>query len=356
MLLYCVLLLLTAFMVTCDEIRNEGVNAPTRGPRSLSAPWQSHPLEGSDCHWKFNVPDLTSEDGERILQCSHFGYRQFTAKEARERLKGKHIVLIGDSHMRFQFDALAVFLETGVPQSPLFRPKDDRLSPLMPEVDVRGGTGGIKYRQSSVLREEESIVHVLDVGCDPADCLKYSNKYYHNASTNVTISYFGLYGYAYGSKPLGWLPEPTAFTEKGWGPGGPETLAELIRQQFGQVDEIIVNVGQWRHARKDLLLPWILQYDVPVTSDPRDHAIFDQLKHFTPLVKKVSDPVTLQSVCGSFVVSCNKKYAWVCRVCPYGQQQQRCYLTINYLYGSLQCTLLLHLAGAFLTDILSQCF
>lgn len=58
-------------------------------------------------HWRI------LSDGSRTYEPQTCSLQRFTAKEARECLAGHHLLMIGDSMMRFQFLSLAYFIEHG---------------------------------------------------------------------------------------------------------------------------------------------------------------------------------------------------------------------------------------------------
>ncbi len=231
---------------------------------------------------------LTSIDSVRAFECNSprgfSTFRRVEVEKARHCLKDKHIVFIGDSHTRFQFDALVVFLETGKHQSPISRSFGNRLSPDMPPLNAAG--------QSSVIRQEFHIAYNYPNGTYKSGT-HACQKYYHNSALGLTVSLLGLSGYSYGHSPVGWpagvtSQVPLAFGEKEWGPGGPEELVDVISKHFGQVDAIVMNVGQWKYWPSPRTGEWISKYRSKVSSaDEAIPAIMDELKHFSSVVKKV---------------------------------------------------------------------
>ena len=252
------------------------------------ARWQYEPGMPDACYWNLTFSELTDVESLRTFECvgapGFDDFRRIEVEAARQCLRNKHIVLIGDSHTRFQFDALIVFLETGKHQSPLLRSFGNRLSLMMPPLDAAG--------QSAVMRQEFYMAYNYPNGT-------YKNgthacqKYYHNPALGLTVSLLGLYGFSYGHGPVGWpdgMASHVPFGAKAWGPGGPQELVSVISQHFGQVDEIVINVGQWKYWPSPRTGEWIKKYRSstarPVT-DEAISAIMDKLKHFSPLVKKV---------------------------------------------------------------------
>ncbi len=130
--------------------------------------------------------------------------------------------------MRYAFQALYIFLDSGTWADPL----NPRLQP---------------QQANEFTRTQRDFF-----GCGPTClCDRVSEKildnaYYHNSEYNANVSFFGYYDRGYGHGPVGWFPsEPQWTSELLWSTANIPQLADIIRENFGMVDEIVVNSGQW---------------------------------------------------------------------------------------------------------------
>jgi hypothetical protein len=196
-------------------------------------------------YWTFSLPgNLTSPDCQRhfhVEKDSGDGspecvLRRYSAGAARECLRGKHIVMIGDSLMHYQFQSLVLFLHTGRHPRAVSRNPE-------PIITDDAKTPSFKFGDGC---------HLEGLRCDTSlfsnDSLSATanNRYYYNAEFDVNVTLLGIYEFANGRSPVGWYPPSVPFDDGWeWKKGGIPRLAAVIQQNFGKVDEIVVNVGVW---------------------------------------------------------------------------------------------------------------
>jgi hypothetical protein len=197
--------------------------------------WQfsmSYNISHPNCSRTFELPVHGSPHG----RC---GLHRFTGHEARECLRGKHVVFIGDSLTRHQMEALTILLETGHRGEPVTGDATPHAEDFPKATNYNGcGTGPLRcdVEARRIRGDVDGIV---------------KNRYYHNTQTKTNLTAFGLYKYAAGHFPVGWRPPTVPFnrTMLGWQHGGIPAIAQLIQQWFGRVDVLVVNVGIWARAR-----------------------------------------------------------------------------------------------------------
>lgn len=108
--------------------------------------------------------------------------------QALECLRGRNIIMIGDSLTRYQYEALIWWLERGEETEPEFRSMSARKkAPFL----GAAGCGGFEDNplRCDMCRSKNLTSPQVD------------NKYYSSRGVNVTL--FGLYNYAAGRLPIG---------------------------------------------------------------------------------------------------------------------------------------------------------
>jgi GDSL/SGNH-like Acyl-Esterase family found in Pmr5 and Cas1p len=224
-------------------------------------------LTSPDCQRHFHVETGTSSDGGTCA------LKRFGISAARECLRGKHIVMIGDSLMHHQFQSLILFLQTGQHPKAISR----NPTPQIAEVtkSARQVTGcGLPW-----LRCDRP-----DVPNDPHPNI--DNRYYYNAEFDVNVTLLGIYDFANGRSPVGWFPPSIPFDDGWeWKNGGIPRIAAVIQQTFGKVDEILVNVGVWGLPN---VFPDKYRSQQHYMTGPIDDVI-EELRTLEPLTRRVRD-------------------------------------------------------------------
>jgi GDSL/SGNH-like Acyl-Esterase family found in Pmr5 and Cas1p len=221
-----------------------------------------------NCTHTYDVVQNVSSDSEG---CS---LHRFEASEARSCLSGKHVVFIGDSVSRHQFESLIIWLQTGKHAVPQRR----NPTPFLHEFAV--GTGNSNgCGQYSVRCDYDRVETDLT--------LKVDNRYFRLADFDINVTAFGLYAFAYGHSPVGWFPPDVPFHQPNfeWQRGGMPHIAAAIKKWFGQVDVIIANVGIW--ALEDLV-PTMWESQAHYMTGPMEK-VLDELNMLTPLSREVCD-------------------------------------------------------------------
>lgn len=217
-------------------------------------------------------------DGTRLrYDLQHCQLKRFTASEARQCLRGKHLVLVGDSLMRYQYLSLVHFLHLGeYPPSGVPESKADE-----PNICMEGDY----WRLSDEWKEKFGIstggwpafmiaTSQLFEGTERCDCYRdvfpfnttVENRYFRNSDYNVSVSYFTKLGGAIpdirGHYPLsleGTMP-PKFLTETiykklgktplNWNVDNEEFVTKIlpaVEKDQGKVSHLLWNEGIWMH-------------------------------------------------------------------------------------------------------------
>lgn len=253
-------------------------------PPSPCLPFDPFAADLQRGHWKFSKPKHWREENctrEFLVDrtpsfmsppgCSERApaLRRFAADEVRGCLHNKHLLFIGDSVTRHQFESLIVLLETNSPA------KGVSSNPTPHSALFRNSTnynGCGERMRCETNRNANNHTALME------------NRYYFHPRHNITITMLGLYAYAFGHAPVGWRPASVPFSEEyEWSEAGIPTLAGVIRQWFGAVDVLQVNAGIWGLPAV-MKRTWrsVSQY----TAGPWQKAR-DELARLTPLVRQV---------------------------------------------------------------------
>jgi hypothetical protein len=187
-------------------------------------------------HWTFSDGNITSQTCQRRFHVSSRGAtsHRYTPAEAHQCLAGKHVVFVGDSTIREQMKALAIFLQTGE------EPVSFKFTPL----SVYGSRHPDMPAGHASMRE-------IDERSNPVTML--NNAYYHNAKFDINVTLLSVFAYGCGRSPVGWLPPGQRgfdMSRYAWADASLGDMSRIIRQYFGQVDELVMNAGRWSFHTK----------------------------------------------------------------------------------------------------------
>jgi hypothetical protein len=238
-------------------------------------------LDAGFCQWTFSLPDKITD-----RNCTHIydivrsdsdngevcRLRRFEASEARTCLAGKHVVFIGDSVSRHQFESLIIWLQTGKHAEPQRRNPTPFLHEFSNQAANANGCGQYSVRCDYDRYHDDTS-------------RKVDNRYFRYADLDINVTAFGLYAFAYGHSPVGWFPPsvPTNQHAFEWERGGMTHIAAAIKKWFGQVDVIVANVGIWA---LEALVPTMWESQSHYMTGPLDK-VLDELKMLMPLSKQV---------------------------------------------------------------------
>jgi GDSL/SGNH-like Acyl-Esterase family found in Pmr5 and Cas1p len=230
-------------------------------PHNISSPLCSHHY-----HVASNDSSAAAEDGCKL--------RRFTAEGGRKCLSGKHVVFIGDSVSRHQFESLVIWMETGEHANPISHNPTPHSAAFSKQARNANGCGHPRVRCDYDDGRKNSTV-------------KTDNRYYFNPEFNFNLSMFSVFSTSNGHSPVGWFPPDVPFHQPNfeWQRGGMPHIAAAIKKWFGQVDVIIANVGIW--ALEDLV-PTMWESQAHYMTGPMEK-VLDELNMLTPLSREVCD-------------------------------------------------------------------
>jgi hypothetical protein len=132
-----------------------------------------------------------------------------------------------------------------------------------------------------------------------------SNFYYYNKQYDFNVTLFGYYTSTMGHTPVGWSPEDVEYDYEGplaWGPDNLHGVASVIREHFGTVDVIQLNVGHWLGNHGNELEGFLSGPDARVRSELSDLASVSREVSVTCLpvivrLSQTSSSVMMVTVC-----------------------------------------------------------
>ena len=224
-------------------------------------------------HWQFSNPANISQPSSlhafALRDDRGCDLRRYTAKEARVRLAGKHILFVGDSVTRHQFEALVIWLETGEYAEPYRR--DPR--PYTTLLDDPGDRSSIGCGTIMRCEFHKNMTH--------REWFRL-NLYYHNREHDFNVTALGVYKYGLGHCPVGWYPPhpavPFDTRTLAWQGQTLSDMPSVVQRWFGAVDYAVINVGVWLPDA-----PWIRLYIHGEVDEAKE-----ALARWESVVKKVS--------------------------------------------------------------------
>jgi hypothetical protein len=240
------------------------------------------------------IGSLASDEGHpdslRFVPPVECGDVDIDLLAAREGLSGKHIVMIGDSVVRYTFRHLVYALHFG--RWPYrFRGNSSYPSPV--------------WEKDHANWPNFFYAMAVDIGFDSIRCdchrqetgfeLWYETVYYRNRGLNLNVTFFLSTNKFHGAHyPLGYYPEASRdpsdlYANRGstlaFSTSDSEVLVDAILQHVGQVDEVVIATGGlWR-------MPPLLDESPPAVRD-NFYAQFERLlqSRRSPIFQTMTPP------------------------------------------------------------------